>query len=201
MRKTIMLAAICAACVSTPASAQGTASVVEILQRDGAISFAAIREARGQQFDLLDQDSNGGLTQEEAAGALSIAGGRQGAGQMGGAGQKQGARRGGGAGMTEEQRAKIRERRQQRGMGRGDRHGQQGQGQGRRGAMMQNGGNPLEGMQFMSADGDFNGELSKVEFVEAPFPLLVSMDKDMDSRLTVEEIQAAPGRGGGMQGG
>jgi hypothetical protein len=205
-KKILIAAALGSLSLSSLALAQGTASLVETLQRDGVISFAAIRDARALQFDTLDKDKSGGLSQDEASGALSIAGGRRpgGAGMAGG-GQGAGMAGGGqGAGMagnnmSDDERAKrrkaMRERMEQRGGGQG---GQGGQG-GRRGAMAEGGGNPLERMQFTSADGDFNGSLSKTEFVEAPFPTLVAMDKDMDSRLTVEEIQAAPGRGGRMQ--
>jgi hypothetical protein len=206
MKKVIFIAAMIGG-LSMPsvASAQGAESLVSILQRDGVISFAAIREARTQQFDTLDKDKSGGLSQDEASGALSIGGGRRpgGAGMAGG-GQGRGQGGGGGmagANMSDDERAKrrkaMRERMEQGGGAQGGMRQGGGQG-GRRGAMAQGGGNPMERMQFTSADGDFNGSLSKAEFVEAPFPMLVSMDKDMDSRLTIEEIQAAPGRGGGM---
>lgn len=182
------------------AAAQGTASVVEILQRDGAISFINIREARAQQFDLLDKDKSGGLSAEEASGALSVAGGqRPGGAGMAGRRQQGGAMAGGT--MSDDDRAKRRKAMRDRMQQGGGRQDGMRRGGGGRGAMAQGDGNPFERMQFMAADGDFNGVLTKAEFVEAPLPTLVGMDKDMDGRLTVEEIQAAPRRGGGgMQG-
>jgi hypothetical protein len=193
MKKLVMIAML--AGFSTPANAQEVSELVGALQTNGYISLAQIREMRGKQFDTLDKDKSGGLSQDEAQGALSIAGRR---GGQGGGGGMAGGRMGGGAGaggaanMTEEQRKAMRERMQQRqreggqggGMG-GGRRGQRGAGGGAGGP-----GAALGQMQFMAADGDFDGQLTRAEFVEAPIPTLVGADKDMDGRISVEEIQA-----------
>jgi hypothetical protein len=196
----ILMIGAATAALSAPASAQDTGGLVAALQANGFVSIAQIRDMRGRQFAALDKDGSGGLSPDEAEGALSIAGGRR----PGGAGPgAAGGRGGGGAGgmaggMSDEQRARMREMMRQR-MANGEgRRGQQGGAMGKGGgAMGASGQNPLGRMQFVSADADFDGSLSKAEFVEAPVPMLVGLDKDMDGRLTVEEIQAAPGRGGG----
>jgi len=52
---------------------------------------------------------------------------------------------------------------------------------------------------FLIADLDFSGDLSRTEFVEAPIPLLASIDANMDSRITQEEIAQARGAMGGRR--
>lgn len=52
---------------------------------------------------------------------------------------------------------------------------------------------------FLIADLDFSGGLSRTEFVEAPIPLLASIDANMDSRITQEEIAQARGAMGGRR--
>jgi hypothetical protein len=190
MNKFLIFSAVALGSLTTPVQAQQVSEVVAMLQRDGAITFVAIREFRTRQFDMLDKDKSGGLSEEEASGSLSIVGGRGGRAGVAVAGPD--------AGMSDDKRAerikKMRERRQQRGDG-------QGAGQGR-GGLMGAGGNPFARMQFMAADGDFDGQLTRAEFIEAPMPQLVRIDKDMDGRLTVEEIQtaqSAAGAGGAMQ--
>jgi hypothetical protein len=185
MKKLYFLIGMPLMTVANPVQAQQISEVVATLQRDGAITFTAIREMRTAQFDTLDKDKSGGLSEEEASGALSIAGGR-------------GARaQGGDSAVSDEQRAERMKRMQERMKQRGGQGGQMRPG-GAMGAGAGGGGNPLARMQFMAADGDFNGQLTKAEFIEAPMPQLVRADTDMDGRLTVEEIQAlqAAGRPG-----
>ncbi|MGL5838282.1 MAG: hypothetical protein ACRCY3_07250 [Sphingorhabdus sp.] len=198
-----ILIALTLAGIGTHVQAQEMSELIGKLQNDGYVSIADIREMRSKQFDTLDKDKSGGLSSEEAQGALSIAnrGGGQGGGTM-----MQGRR---GEGMSAEQRKAMRERMQQ-----ARRNGGEGGGsrQGRKGAGgMAGGGNQLGRMQFMAADGDFDGQLTRIEFIEAPIPMLVEADKDMDTRITVEEIQqlrnatasragaAMPGMDGAMQ--
>jgi hypothetical protein len=190
MNKFLIFSAVALGSLATPAQAQKVSEVVAMLQRDGGITFTAIREFRARQFDMLDKDKSGGLSEEEASGSLSIAGGRGARSGVGSSGPA--------AGMSDDKRAerieKMRERMQQRGGG-------QVVGQ-YRGGMMGTGGSPFARMQFMAADGDFDGQLTRAEFIEAPMPQLVRIDKDMDGRLTVEEIQtaqSAAGAGGAMQ--
>jgi hypothetical protein len=193
MKKLCFLPAMPLMIVATPVQAQQISEVVATLQRDGGITFTAIREMRAAQFDTLDKDKSGGLSEEEASGALSIAGGR-GGGRGGGGGARA---QGGDPAVSGEQRAERMKRMQERMKQRGGQGGQMRPG-GAMGAGAGGGGNPLARMQFMAADGDFNGQLTKAEFIEAPMPQLVRADTDMDGRLTVEEIQAlqAAGRPG-----